>query len=1000
MSSIQLTLLWEHILKTRQLPESLCPRVMFTEFLERLRDPEWQVRQHALRVLVDVLVIMRNKADLFMGPIVPLLSENLAHHVPAVRKGALDCIRVYLTETEQPDAVMLMILDTGLKQRMPAETYRGRLTCAVMLSLPALIQVILHTKQKSYIVQHTVGMLLENMGHAAHQEVVLKVLKKIGELLGKSEFEKYMPTDTYQEFKLLCKSYGICNEDKDVSRENSGKCKLLNSESSTNTWRLMASKTQPLPNCRHSSEVEESEDNRFNNKLDLNCSGKIIMETEIKINDDTLTMRILEAKSDDDISVTNIDERPTKPLLYSTNNIDDEIVYGRLNNARNIRENVGLVQLLSDSDDLENGNQKVEAKEDIIANQCFSAIVTPSTPLRTSKRVTFGGEIVKMRTPDSDVHSNNNVNKQESQLPANQQKAFVTIKSEQQSSLVTKGSSENRSLSPTPTIIDLSKTTALSLDIPNDNTKPLVNPKNKNQQHYLRSPLKFLSSSSPKPNMDKDGNISSLKRLSLSPVDGIISPRTVHKEVEVLHNLQRDPSPNRSNKLGRPSTPQIDNQPAENLTNVENKIPVPPPLPPPQVPKSWESLGIVDDSTLWNLRSGNFADSTKFLLKLSRDTMLNIQLGSDFPFTLNLSEQTTEKVFILNNLKTSKKFKGQANWRHRLKGVLQLEEALRSSENLARVQPCLDTLVRTLLSSECKNEVAEAKRNLLINLITRLPLDNLEDRTMQIMNGLCRQGGACANRVFKALMHRLPPASIFREHALQLVAYALMTFPSTCFDTKTCVTNATYAALNRKRRIRQAALDVLAVLGHITSIRNVLTIVEQIVNSRDDAAALVAAVKARLSRKLLPVITSDDGVKYTLHMPPTHLTDNYHSNNRDLDNYDNECAEDCKDQLGADIDWITAGIDSVSPTSLKRRAYPNSNCPQQSFSCFPTATVNKTNDSLLCKESYVQRFKWRPSVDNNVHSSKTKNYTNIIKQNSAIWSKNFGDALKTMPIIT
>lgn len=89
-----------------------------------------------------------------------------------------------------------------------------------------------------------------------------------------------------------------------------------------------------------------------------------------------------------------------------------------------------------------------------------------------------------------------------------------------------------------------------------------------------------------------------------------------------------------------------------------------------------------------------------------------------------------------------------------------MEQSLRSSDNLARVQPCLDSLLRTLLSSECKTEVAEEKRKLLINLITRLPLDNLEDRTMQIMSGLCRQGGAGANRVCKALMQRLPPSAI------------------------------------------------------------------------------------------------------------------------------------------------------------------------------------------------------------------------------------------------
>lgn len=89
-----------------------------------------------------------------------------------------------------------------------------------------------------------------------------------------------------------------------------------------------------------------------------------------------------------------------------------------------------------------------------------------------------------------------------------------------------------------------------------------------------------------------------------------------------------------------------------------------------------------------------------------------------------------------------------------------MEEALRSSDNLAKVQPCLDSLLRVLLSSERNAEVAEDKRRLLMNLISRLPLDNLEDRTVQIMTGLCRQGGAGSNRVCKALMQRLPPAAI------------------------------------------------------------------------------------------------------------------------------------------------------------------------------------------------------------------------------------------------
>ncbi|CAD6998018.1 unnamed protein product [Ceratitis capitata] len=51
------------------------------------------------------------------------------------------------------------------------------------------------------------------------------------------------------------------------------------------------------------------------------------------------------------------------------------------------------------------------------------------------------------------------------------------------------------------------------------------------------------------------------------------------------------------------------------------------------------------------------------------------------------------------------------NWHHRLQGVTKLEEALRNSDILAQVQPCLDSLLRTLLSSERNPDVAEAKHS-------------------------------------------------------------------------------------------------------------------------------------------------------------------------------------------------------------------------------------------------------------------------------------------------
>lgn len=97
----------------------------------------------------------------------------------------------------------------------------------------------------------------------------------------------------------------------------------------------------------------------------------------------------------------------------------------------------------------------------------------------------------------------------------------------------------------------------------------------------------------------------------------------------------------------------------------------------------------------------------------------------------------------------------------------------------------------------------------------------------------------------------------------------------------------------------QAALDVLAVLGQISSPKTVIDVTHGIANERTDGDQLSAAVKARLSRKQLPMIRQDDSVEYGLKLP----------NARNFSIF------------GADIEWITNGIGSVSPKSSKMRVY-------------------------------------------------------------------------------
>lgn len=83
--------------RTRKFPNEVDTRSTFLEISDRLRDPEWEVRQHALRVLIDVLPTLNaDIVDKVMQPVVPELVNNLGHPAPAVRKGALDAFRVFL----------------------------------------------------------------------------------------------------------------------------------------------------------------------------------------------------------------------------------------------------------------------------------------------------------------------------------------------------------------------------------------------------------------------------------------------------------------------------------------------------------------------------------------------------------------------------------------------------------------------------------------------------------------------------------------------------------------------------------------------------------------------------------------------------------------------------------------------------------------------------------------------------------------------------------------
>lgn len=177
-SVLQLTPLWEHIIRNKSLPSNVNESALFLEFLERLYDPEWQVRQHALKVLVDVLIVMSQRADQYFSPLIKPLVENLGHAAPAVQKGALDCLKVYMSETAMPETVLLEIVGVGMEQKLKlSSAVFGRQCTAVMLSLPSLVQTqFLNKSKRTFVIKVAIDALILKMTQVTYQETALKVL--------------------------------------------------------------------------------------------------------------------------------------------------------------------------------------------------------------------------------------------------------------------------------------------------------------------------------------------------------------------------------------------------------------------------------------------------------------------------------------------------------------------------------------------------------------------------------------------------------------------------------------------------------------------------------------------------------------------------------------------------------------------------------------------------------------------------------------------------------
>ncbi|XP_073989452.1 uncharacterized protein isoform X2 [Rhodnius prolixus] len=341
---LELTPLWETVLKYNRFPQNVDKGHVFTELAVRLNDPEWEVRQHALRVLTDIMPVISKTSsaedlDALMVPVVLTdVTHNLGHPAPAVRNSAYDVLLSYLKSTSDPEFVLRSIVSAGLESPAASNT----LTASVIHVLPRLLEQTLTISHQSLV--HFVTAVSKKITQMAYQKQAVETLNKIRDHVGESRFDHFLESyypQVKRDLDVLCQVYQVEPSIRDSGIDLQSPPPVVQEEYWSESSPSPTPKVEPQQNNQRAEDEgeydgAESDQESEEEKPTLE-DAKLVLEKEIQIDSTTVTMRLMEEGG-----------------------------------------NAG------DDEEEEEGGDEEDGK-------------------KTPRRVRFGGEVVKLRTPDSDI---------------------------------------------------------------------------------------------------------------------------------------------------------------------------------------------------------------------------------------------------------------------------------------------------------------------------------------------------------------------------------------------------------------------------------------------------------------------------------------------------------------------------------------------------------------------------------------------------------------------
>lgn len=152
--------------------------------------------------------------------------------------------------------------------------------------------------------------------------------------------------------------------------------------------------------------------------------------------------------------------------------------------------------------------------------------------------------------------------------------------------------------------------------------------------------------------------------------------------------------------------------------------------------------------------------------------------------------------------------------------------------------------------------------------------------------------------------------SSVRQETLNIVIAALLTFPSYEFDLASLCRTLAPTLQDGKRKVRHGSLECFAAIGQAMGMNRMQPLIHAVdsLELNCESEGVMAAVQARLARRILPRLTQDHCVEYALQLVPNSAS-----------------IRDRSMHQGADVEWIQAGSGGGSARPHTNRQDANDN---------------------------------------------------------------------------